>query len=68
MSGWWRVKVRGEVEIIKKTEQKEEKCEKKIEKEKVKMGVLHGCSKHKSARFDNFICLENKKTKKKTKN
>ena len=52
----------------KKTEQKEEKCEKKIEKEKVKVSVLHGCNKHKSTRFDIFLCLENKKTKKKTKN
>ena len=68
MSGWWRVKVRGEVEIKNAEQKEEEKCEKKIEKEKVKMGVLHGCSKHKSTRFDIFICLENKKTKKKTKN
>ena len=53
----------------KNAEQKEEeKCEKKIEKEKVKVSVLHGCSKHKLTRFYIFICLENKKTKKKTKN
>ena len=64
MSGWWRVKVRGEVER-KKTEQKEEeKCEKKIEK--VKVSVLHGCSKHKLTRFYIFILFgkqENEKEK-----
>ena len=47
---------------------REKRKRKDTEKEKVKVSVLHGCSKHKSTRFDIFICLENKKTKKKTKN
>ena len=31
---------------------------KDTEKEKVKVSVLHGCSKHKSTRFDIYVSLE----------
>ena len=37
---------------------REKRKSKDTEKEKVKVSVLHGCSKHKSTRFDFYVSLE----------